>query len=328
MPTTIKDVAKLAEVSPSTVSRVIADNPRISQATKEKVYKAMKELRYKPNAIARSLANSKTMTLGLIVPNSDLNLFMNPFFMRAMRGISIYAQKHGYHIMYTHTSKMEEEMKYLNEYVNSNLVDGIILMTTVKNDECIHYLKKENFPFVVIGRPEHVEATLWVDNDNFQAMYNVVNMLVSKGHHKIGYIGGSMDYNFSRDRYEGYLRALNVRGLPKEEGLIEHEADFSMQFGYNACKRIYTAQHPTAIVTTDDLLGYGALKYINEHGIKHVKVTGFNNIAMNEFQKPALTSVDIHAEELGYQAAKLLIKTLKHEEDSNHFIVDTHIVER
>lgn len=328
MPITIKDVAKLAEVSPSTVSRVIADNPKISQATKEKVYKAMEELRYKPNAIARSLANRKTMTLGLIVPNSDTNLFLNPFFMRAMRGISIYSQKHGYHIMYTYTSKIEEEIKFLKEFVNSNLVDGIILMTTVENDACIRYLKKENFPFVVIGRPEHVESTLWVDNDNFQAMYNVVNKLVSSGHSEIGYIGGSMSYNFSRDRYEGYLRALSVRGIPINEGLIVHESDFSMQFGYNACERIFKEHRPTAIVTTDDLLGYGALKYLNEQEILDVKVTGFNNIAMNEFQKPALTSVDIHAEELGYQAAKLLIKNLKHEEDSNHFIVDTHIVDR
>ena len=198
MPVTIREVAKLAGVAPSTVSRVIANNPKITDETKEKVYIAMKELNYRPNAIARSLASNKTNTLGLIIPNSDENLFSNPFFIQVMRGISIYSQKNDYHIMYTYTSKHEEEIEFIEEFIRSGLVDGVILMTTMENDGCIEYLKSKEFPFVVIGRPEVIDHTLWVDNDNFQATYNIVSRLVNDGFKKIGFVGGKLKYNFSK----------------------------------------------------------------------------------------------------------------------------------
>lgn len=328
MPVTIKDVAKLANVSPATVSRVIANNPSISEETKKRVLAAMESLSYKPNAIARSLANRRTNTLGLIIPNSETDLFDNPFFIRAMRGISIYSQKNGYHIMYTYTRNEAEELKFLKDYIHSNLVDGIILMTTMENDSCIQYLRDEKFPFVVIGRPENAENTLWVDNDNFQAMYNVVNMLVNDGRDRFAYIGGSMAYNFSKDRFEGFKRALSVRGISADEACIVHEAEISIHSGYVACEKIFSVAHPDAIVATDDLLGHGALNYLETHDIKDVRVTGFNNISMNEFHKNLLTSVDINAETLGYKAAELLIEHLRHKATVNHFIVETQIVER
>lgn len=328
MPITIKDVAKLAGVSPSTVSRVIANNPSISDETKVRVNRAMETLDYRPNAIARSLANRRTNTLGLIIPNSETDLFDNPFFIRAMRGISIYSQKSGYHIMYTYTRNEAEELNFLKDYVNSNLVDGIILMTTMENDACIDYLKSENFPFVVIGRPEHADHTLWVDNDNFQAMYNMVNLLVNAGLDKFAYIGCSLAYNFSKDRFEGFRSALNVRGISIEPEQVIHEAEVSIESGYLACEKIFSKGRPKAIVTTDDLLGHGALNFLEKNGIEGVRVTGFNNISMNEFHKRLLTSVDINSEMLGYKAAKLLIEKLKKVSTVNHYIVETQIIER
>ncbi|MCK8059045.1 MULTISPECIES: LacI family DNA-binding transcriptional regulator [unclassified Fusibacter] len=328
MPVTIRDVAKLANVSPSTVSRVIADHPKISNQTKTIVLHAMKELNYKPNAIARSLANRKTSTLGIIIPNSDENLFSNPFFIQVMRGISIYSQKHGYRIVYTYSSKEEEEVKFIKEYIESNLVDGIILMTTVKNDQCTKFLREADFPFVVIGRPEHTEKTLWVDNDNFQAAYNMVNLLIGKGYTKIGFIGGSLSYNFSSDRYDGFLRALNVRGIDVNPDWVVHSSAFDVVSGYEACAKMFEHDGPEAIVTIDDLLGYGAMKWLDEMGKNEVKVTGFNNIQMSVYQESNMTSVDIHPDELGYQATKLLISKLAGSAVHNHCIVDTDIIER
>lgn len=328
MPVTIKDVAKLAHVSPSTVSRVIGDHPRISDQTKKIVYKAMEELQYKPNAIARSLANRKTRTLGLIVPNSDENLFTNPFFIQVMRGISMHAQKNGYHIMFTYSSQVEEELQFIKTFIDSNLVDGIILMTTVKDDPCTKYLREKAFPFVVIGRPEYTDKTLWVDNDNFQAAYNMVNLLVEKGHRAFAFIGGSLSYNFSSDRYEGFLRALNVRGIDVHKEWIQFADAFDVESGYKACKTLFTGQGPTAIITVDDLLGYGALQYVEEIGQKGITITGFNNIPAGVYQGSVLTSVDINAHELGYHASKLLIDQLNNESTHNHYIVDTTIIDR
>lgn len=328
MATTIKDVAKLAGVSPSTVSRVISGNPRISEATRQEVYKAMKTLDYKPNASARNLANASTKTIGLIIPNKDENLFKNPFFILAMRGISLYAQKCNYKIMFNYSPNPEADLNFVREFVHSKWVDGIVLLTAYENDLCIDYLNENEFPFVVIGRPHNTNDILWVDNDNFEATYQLVSRLIGKGFQRIAFLGGPSQYVFSQDRLEGYKRALELRNIPLVEELIFEAEDFTSEHAYDMMPIALKNGLPDAIVTTDDMMAFGVLKYIKEHNLDIV-VTGFNNTTLCEYQTPPLTSVDIHAESLGYQAAKLLIKNIEGERTlTNHFIVGTTLVER
>ncbi|MTI49203.1 MAG: LacI family transcriptional regulator [Firmicutes bacterium] len=328
MPVTIKDVAKIANVSPSTVSRVIANNPKISNQTKQKVYSAMEELNYHPNAIARSLANKSTKTLGLILPNTSENLFANPFFIQVMRGISVYSQKRGYYIMYNYSNNEDEEVDFISKYIHSKWVDGIILLTARQDDKCISYLNKVNHPFVVIGRPENTDKLLWVDNDNFKAMYDVITYLVGKGHRDIAFIGGPHSLNVTKDRLEGYRNALQIRGIKIDDQLIK-EADFSETRGYEAMKEILRNKKPEAVVTTDDLIAFGAMKAIKEETDEKIAVVGFNNTPLASYQSPKLSSVDINAEELGYHAAKLLIDKLENKESNmQHYIVDTKLIER
>jgi DNA-binding LacI/PurR family transcriptional regulator len=328
MSVTITDVAKLANVSPSTVSRVIADNPKISDATKKKVYKVMKEMDYHPNAIARSLVSKTTKTIGLILPNTDEDLFVNPFFIQIMRGISHYAQKKGYYIMYTYSSNEDQEVEYIASLMNSRRVDGIILPTVRKDDKCIAYLKKEDYPFVVIGKPENTDGILWVDNDNFHAMYSVVNYLIQKGERKIAFIGGSPELNVTTNRLEGYKKAMQNIGLKIDENMIE-VAEFTEISGYDAMKKILSKTSPSAVVTTDDLIAFGALKAINEISDRHISIVGFNNTPLAAFRTPSLSSVDINSEELGYFAVKLLINKLENDkEDISNYIIDTKLVVR
>ena len=328
MAITIKDVAKLANVSPSTVSRVISKSPRISDSTKAAVSAAMEELNYKPNAIARNLANASTKTLGMIIPNKAENLFKNPFFIQAMRGISIYAQKKNYKIMFNYSSNPEDELNFVKEFVNSKWVDGIVLLTAYENDPCINYLNQEGFPFVVIGRPYNIHDILWVDNDNFQATYHLMNIMIKKGFHDFAFVGGPQNHIFSKDRLEGYRRSLDLRNLNVDEKCILEMDEFSEEQGYNAMVKICKLKVPQVVITTDDLLAFGVLKYIRDHNL-HVRVTGFNNTPLSEYQTPALTSVDIRAEDLGYNAAKLLIKHLEGADNPvNHYIVATELIER
>lgn len=328
MPITIREVAKMAEVSPSTVSRVIADNPKISDETKKRVHIAMEALNYHPNAIARSLANKSTRTLGLILPNTDEDLFVNPFFIQVMRGISLYAQKKGYYIMYTYSDKEEEEVNFIKNLMNSKWVDGFILTTARKDDKCISFLKEADYPFVVIGRPENGENTLWVDNDNFHAMYTVVNRLIQKGNREIAFIGGPLEMNVTRNRLEGYKHALENCGI-EADGKLVRETNFSEVSGYEAMKEILKTNKPTAVVTTDDLIAFGANKAIKEFTDYPVAVVGFNNTPMAAYQTPSLTSVDINAEELGYFASKLLINKLENRKEKiRSYIVETRLVER
>ena len=328
MAVTIKEVAKLANVSPSTVSRVIADNPRISDATKQKVYKAMKEIDYHPNAIARSLVCKTTKTIGLILPSGDEDLFVNPFFIQIMRGISHYAQKKGYYIMYTYSDNEDEEVEYITSLMNTRRVDGIILPTVRKDDKCIAYLKQADYPFVVIGKPENIQGISWVDNDNFHAMYSVVNFLIQKGERKIAFIGGSTSLNVTINRLEGYKKAIESIGVEIDEDMIE-VAEFTEKSGYDAMKKILSKSKPTAVVTTDDLIAFGASKAISESSDHHISIVGFNNTPLAAYRNPTLSSVDINSEELGYFAVKLLINKLENQETYiNNYLIDTKLVER
>jgi DNA-binding LacI/PurR family transcriptional regulator len=328
MAVTIKDVAKRANVSPSTVSRAISNYSRISDETKKNVYAAMEYLNYKPNAIARNLASSTTKTLGLIIPNQDENLFKNPFFIQAMRGISIYSQKKNYKIMFNYSSNTDDDLNLIREFVNSKWVDGIILLTAYEDDPCIRFLSQIEFPFVVIGRPENPNEILWVDNDNFQATYQVVSHLIQNGNTKIGFISGPLHYVFSKDRLEGYKKALEIRNMEFNNKLVLNANDFDEEQGYKAMSEICKDIIPQAVVTTDDLLAIGALRYCKENDLQ-VNITGFNNTVLSRYHNPTLTTVDINAEELGYNAAKLIISKLDGRKSNiNHFIVDTSLIKR
>ncbi|MEW8956001.1 LacI family DNA-binding transcriptional regulator, partial [Clostridium sp.] len=314
MKVTIKDVAKEANVAPSTVSRVLSNNPKISEETRKKVMEAIKKLEYKPNAIARSLANNKTRILGVVLPNEAQDLLSNHFFVQAMKGMSLYAQSKNYYITYAYSKDEESEKEYIRDFTTSKLVDGICLLRAKEKDETIEYLKEINFPFVVIGRPEDSKNLLWVDNDNFRAMYDVVNRLIQRGNRNIGFIGGREKWSVSKDRLKGYKMAGEINDIDFSEEYIIHMKEFNEEDGYKATKEILKNPHITALVTTDDLLAFGAIKALKEIGKNHVAIVGFNNTPLAEFQKPSLSSVDINAVDLGYYGIKLLIDKLEGKE--------------
>lgn len=329
MAVTIKDVADLSGVSPSTVSRVIHNNPKISDETKAIVNSAMEKLKYHPNAVARSLANSSTKTLGLILPNSSEDLFTRPFFIEAMRGISIYAQGCNYNLMYCFSSSEEEEVQFIRNYINSGWVDGIVLFTARENDKCINYLRNRSFPFVVIGQPEEKEDILWVDNDNIQSMYNVTSYLIEKGYRKVALIAGPEQFAVTRNRREGYLQALAARKLESDPRLIAIGDSFSEKTGYTCMKSILNSDvDPEAVAVADDFLAYGAIDAMKERGIM-LPIIGFNNSPRSSYMSPTLSSVDINPVLLGENAAELLIKYLQNKViPFRNVIVGTRLIER
>lgn len=328
MNVTIKDVARECNVSPSTVSRVIAGSPRISDETKQRVHEAIKKLNYHPNIIARSLANKATNVIGLILPSEVENLVENPFFIQVMTGVSSYAKKFGYYIMYTFCKTEEEELNTIQDYVNSNLVDGIILSVVRFDDRCVKYLQGIEFPFVVIGRPEDTKNVLWVDNDNFQAMYNVVSKLIANGHREIAFFGANKQLNVTSDRLSGYEQAHKIHGLSVNKDFIVDVEDFKEGLAYKAMEELLKKSQPTAVVATDDLLAIGVNHCLVDNNIKDVDIVGFNNIPLTEYQKPSLTSVDINAGKVGYYATKLLVDRLKNNTKEKHYIIETSLVER
>ncbi len=326
MRVTIKEVAKLAGVSPSTVSRVLTDHPKISQATKDRVWKIMKELDYHPNVTARKLATNATKTIGLLLPNDVKLLAENPFFIQVLTGVTTYAQSKGYYIMLTNADTGEGEIDALNHLFRSNLIDGVIMTVVREDDPCIEFLKKNNYPYVVIGKPVDTNSTLWVDNDNFQAMYEMVNYLIKLGNQKIAFIGGSSELTVTKNRRSGYEMALSNRGIHLDDEMVKG-VKFSEAGGYAAAKELLGQKDLDAIATTDDLIAVGALKALKDAGREDITVTGFNNTPIGHYQTPPLLTVEINAVELGHFAARLLIEKLTNADSGlNSYIVDTKLI--
>ena len=305
---TINDIAKKAKVSASTVSRVIADHPRISVATKEKVHRIMKELNYHPNIIARSLVNRSTKIIGVIVPGMAEQSFQHPFFPELLGGIGSIAYNNGYKILLSNVSTVEEEKQTVKEFAFGGITEGVILVASRAQDPTVNELIKTDFPFVVIGRSENPYVN-WVDNDNFVIGYQLAEHFIKQGHRKIAFLGFSPGYMVTTDRVNGYKKALQDYGLPLEDELIV-ENKFDSDNGYDLMKRLLVREIvPTGVITCDDLWAFEAIKAITDRGLRvpnDIAVAGINDVPLAKFYNPPITSVKINAFSLGTKAFEML----------------------
>lgn len=307
---TIKDVARRAGVSPSTVSRVIADHPRISLRTKERVRAVMAELGYYPNAIARCLVNQTSSCIGVIRSRLTQGDFANPFFPAVIQGISSVAHKHGLHLVLSTSSTFTQEDEECLNLLRQRRVDGVILLASHRQDKLIPRLIAEGFPFVLIGRHEGPEAINWVNNDNVADAKAAVEYLLAKGHSRIACLAGDPRYVVSADRLRGYEQALAEHSACRDPVLVEHSG-FSVDGGYQATRRLLDQGcRFSAIFAVDDLIAIGAMRALEERGIKvgrDVAVVGFNNTILGAYVQPGLTSVHVPIYELGQSAVQMLI---------------------
>ena len=329
---TINDIAKIANVSASTVSRVIAGNPRISSATRERILKIMKEHNYHPNMIARSLASKSTQIIGMIIPAMTEKAFQHPFFPEVLRGSGSIAYQNKYNILIASVNNREEERQTIRHFTRGGITDGIILLTSRVKDPAISELQKLDFPFVVIGRSENDHEVNWVDNDNFAIGYQLTQHFVDQGHRKIGFIGLSPGFIVTVDRLNGYKKALEDNNIPVDQDLIE-ESRFIDDNGYELMKRfLERGAAPTGIIACDDLLAFGAIKLAMERGLRvpeDLAVAGINNVPQAEYFNPSLTSVEINSFSLGAKAFELLLTAIHSEYKSfNRAIVPAELVVR
>ncbi|MDD2534813.1 MAG: LacI family DNA-binding transcriptional regulator [Eubacteriales bacterium] len=328
MSATMKDVARLAGVSTSTVSRVLANHPAISEETAVRVRDAMQKLKYQPNQIARSLSNRATHTIALIMPDPASYPLMNPFFVNAIRGVTTFARKHGYYLLLTYPEN-HDELTIIKDLVGSRRIDGIILTSVKKDDAIMTYLEEYEHPYVVIGHPYEDQKTLWVDNDNYGIVYKITKRLIEQGHRKIAFLGGADDYRVTTDRRQGYLDALRDHNIPIDEKIIYREW-FSESIAAEITRKILDYCMPDAVIATDDTLALGVERTLSEqHHAHDVAVIGFNNTQVAQYVRPSLSSVEINAELLGFYAAKLLITRLQGKpQHTNHLLIEAEFIER
>lgn len=330
---TIKDIAKATGVSPSTVSRVIADHPRISAETKKKVRKAMKELGYHPNVHARNLVAKSTKAIGVVLPLSADKALQNPFFPEVLRGIGSITHKEKYTMVLSSGQTEEELLAEVERMVYGSYVDGMILLYSRVNDPVTNFLRERNFPFVIVGKPfEYMNEITHVDNDNFTAAKEITEHLIEQGHEKIAFIGGAQDLFVTMDRQKGYETALKEAGLEIREDYHIH-TEFLRSAGREAVESLSVLdERPTGIVISDDLISLGVLSMLEDSGVRvpeDVSIVSFNNVYLSEITRPALTTVDIQIYELGAQSAKALIeKTVNESEPVKRIIIPHQIIYR
>ncbi len=314
LPVTIKDVAREAGVSPSTVSRVLSNHPRISAATARKVREIMQEMGYHPNLMAKSLVSRTTRSLCVVLPKPAEELFLNLFFMELIRGIVAQAAHDGYDVLISPGASATEEIEAVARLVNGRRVDGVILLYSRRDDPVVEFLRERDFPFVLVGRSPQYPDVRSVDTDNVRAAYDAANHLIALGHTRIGFVGGPPELVVSADRLEGYRRALAEAGLPvRSEWIVEGE--FLQDSGVRAMSLLMRLdERPSALLVVDDFVALGVLRGLPELNLRvpqDLSLVSFNNLALAELANPPISSVDIGIYELGRAASGSLIAAVQ-----------------
>jgi LacI family transcriptional regulator len=327
---TINDVAKLAGVSKSTVSRVLVNKIPVSRETKERVLKAIKEINYQPNMLAKGLKEGKTFTIGLIIPN-----ITNPFYPAIARGIEDLANEKRYSVVLCDTDENEDkELDYVKGLRN-RIVDGLIICPASKSGKCIKELKADNFPVVLLARRiPGVEADTILVQD-FNGAYDMTNYLIHRGHRKIAIINGDTEIDNYKQRFEGYKAALADNDIPiNNEFILNTDSSISMQESYDLINKLLSSGNiPTAVFATSDPKAIGAMKAIADRGYNvpgDISVVGFDNIEMAQFMTPSLTSYDQPTYRMGAMACERLLKLInsKRALKPNLTYIDGKIIER
>ncbi|MCH0388426.1 catabolite control protein A [Enterococcus faecium] len=315
---TIYDVAREANVSMATVSRVVNGNPNVKPATRKKVLEVIDRLDYRPNAVARGLASKKTTTVGVIIPDVS-----NMFFTSLARGIDDVATMYKYNIILANSDGNDQkEVNVLNNLL-AKQVDGVIFMGHHITDEIRGEFSRSKTPVVLAGSIDPDEQVGSVNIDYVSATKDAVNKLAKSGNKKIAFVSGALiDPINGQNRLKGYKEALSENNLPYSEGLI-FEAQYNFKDGLSLVDRIHNSG-ATAVYVSDDELAIGILDGLLDRGVKvpeEFEIITSNNSLLTEVARPRLTSITQPLYDLGAVSMRLLTKMMNKEEVEEKTII-------
>ncbi len=309
---TIKQVAAEAGVSTATVSRVLTGNDFVSEEMKSKVYTAIEKLNYSPNAVARSLKQEKTYTIGIIIPDIS-----NPFFMSILRGVEDIVRLQEYDLILSSSDEDPLKEKKLLHLLQAKRVDGLLLATAGQNESSIKSLLEKGLPLVLMDR--EVEGTEneidLIAEDNVSAAYLLTNALIQKGHHRIAVINGLLNVSTGRDRSAGYLKAIREAGLSEDHSLI-YDGGFSVDGGGRAVNYFMKMNpRPTAILSFNNNMTFGALQELRRLKLripKDIQVASYGYVEQALLlDKPEIIYVQQFPYEMGLKVGETLIKRIR-----------------
>lgn len=316
---TIRDVARHANVSTGTVSNVLNGSPLVKEETRRRVMAAIEELGFHPTAAARSLSTQRTNTIGLIRtelrPHSH-HIETDPIVLDLIDGIADAAVDSSIGLTFWTIPVGPQEMELYKRLVSSRQIDGLIIFALRQNDPRVTYLQDQGFPFVSFGRLDPQEGHNWIDVDGAAGIELAVRHVAELGHQRIGYLSPPNEQYLTRQRWDGFVRGMDAAKLPIQRALV-YEGDFSEQSGQLGTHYFLDqAQPPTAIICNNDRMAFGAMRAIQARGLtvgKDISVVGFDDIPLARYSHPPLTTLSQPIHEIGKMLFSLLMSLINRE---------------
>ena len=308
---TIKDLAEKLNISVSTVSRALKDNPEISQQTRKTVQALAKDLGYKPNPIAVALKTHKSNTIGVIVPQ-----IVSAFFSTVVKKIEEIADNYGYHVLVSSSNESFEKEKKNIDIFLANRADGIILSLSraTTSYEHIKHIQDMGVPLVLFDRTTKELEVSRVVADDADAAYRIVQHLIQGGAKKIALITGPEQLSIGKNRMKGYLKAMTQNKLEINTEYIVRCDDFSVKAAKEATNRLLNLKSiPDAIFGINDDMAIGAIEAIKEKGLRipeDIAVFGFSNSKRSRYMNPSVSTINQFPEKIGETAAELLFEQI------------------
>ncbi|MEH7203471.1 catabolite control protein A [Bacillus safensis] len=323
---TIYDVAREANVSMATVSRVVNGNPNVKPTTRKKVLEAIDRLGYRPNAVARGLASKKTTTVGVIIPDIS-----SIFYSELARGIEDIATMYKYNIILSNSDQNTDKELHLLNTMLGKQVDGIVFMGGNITDVHVEEFKRSPVPIVLAASVEEQAQTPSVNINYEQAIYDSVQLLVEKGHKRIAFVSGPMSEPINSVRkLAGYKRALEEAGIAFDDAFVA-EGDYSYDSGIEALAHLLEqSDKPTAVIAATDEMALGVIHGAQDRGVsipEDLEVIGFDNTRLSLMVRPQLTTVVQPTYDIGAVAMRLLTKLMNKEQVDDQIVELPHRIE-
>ncbi|MFZ2095956.1 MAG: LacI family DNA-binding transcriptional regulator [Anaerolineales bacterium] len=327
---TLEDIAKQAGVSRSTVSRVVNEDPNVSDDVRQRVHQVILSTGYQPHPAARSLASHHSWMIGLVLPRTVSSFFTDPYFPRLTQGVAQACNQQNYTLGLFLLETREDEKHIFPRISRKGLLDGILLQSAEMDDILLDRLINSDFPIVMIGRPYNTSEISYIDVDNETASYKAVYHLISLGYQRIGTITGRMNSTAGIDRMQGYRKAIEEH-FGKIDDTLVAEGDFSEQSGYQAMKKLLP-HRPEAIFAASDTMAIGAIRATKNMGLnipKDIAFVGFDDLPVASLADFKLTTVRQPIIQFGVKAVDILIDLIENgTKPVRHIIMDTELVIR
>lgn len=308
--TTIHDIARELGLTGSTVSRALSDHPRISATTKALVRKKAQELNYRHNALASTLRTGKSNSIGVVIPRINRHFFAN-----LIHGIEQVCAEAGFHLLICQSLESNEKERAVLKTLLNSRVDGILVSLSAESEQTDHLkaIANQGVPVVLVDRITHGMEHPSVTNEDFQTCYDLTSHLVRQGCHRLVHFGGPAHLESYDQRYKGFQKALEEAGLTEFQQLSPILTD---EEGYRQTKQLFQ-QDPTpdAIVSASDYSAQGAFRALQELGIEipgDVALSGYANEPFTTLIHPQMTSVELFPEQMGKEAAGMLLDLINH----------------